>query len=63
MFKRNENKVTTEEDLNSKGLNVNRAIDMNFVYQDKVKERMILNLSALKEREEEKRDTVVHSIK
>lgn len=55
--------MTTEEDLNSKGLNVNRAIDMNFVYQDKVKERMILNLSALKEREEEKRDTVVHSIK
>ena len=62
-FKQSENKVTREEDLNALGLSVNRAIDQTFVYQDKVKERMILNLSALKDREDEKKESFVKSIR
>ena len=54
IFKRSENKVTNEEDLNAQGLSVNRAIDQTFVFQDKVKERMVLNLTEIKDKDDMK---------
>ena len=48
------NKVITEKDLNKTGKNVNNVISNTFRFHDKVQEKMMSNLKALKDKQMEK---------
>ena len=48
------NKVITEKDLNTTGKNVNNVINNTFRFHDKVQEKMMSNLKALKDKQMEK---------
>ena len=48
------NKVITEKDLNKTGKNVNNVINNTFRFHDKVQEKMMSNLKALKDKQMEK---------